>query len=215
MNNINLQLNVSINQLFILFLLTTFSACSSKKQIEIKNKENVVIESYFVDKKNPEIKIGEYKRFYDDGKIMEISIYLDGKLNGKRTLYYPSGKIMQEENYVDNKFEGLFKTYFDDGSIQQEGLYKDNMMTGIWKNYFQEPKNKVKEEITLKDNHISGMYKEYYPNGNIYAVGNKKEILDDMDVFDGEVTLFDSLENNKPIRKLIFENGKQISKEDI
>jgi antitoxin component YwqK of YwqJK toxin-antitoxin module len=122
---------------------------------------------------------------------------------------------MQEENYVDNKFEGLFKTYFDDGSIQQEGLYKDNMMTGIWKNYFQEPKNKVKEEITLKDNHISGMYKEYYPNGNIYAVGNKKEILDDMDVFDGEVTLFDSLENNKPIRKLIFENGKQISKEDI
>ena len=94
-------------------------------------------------------------------------------------------------------------------------MYKDNMMNGIWKNYFKDQKNKVKEEITLKDNHINGLYKEYYPNGNIYASGNKKEIMEDLDVFDGEVQIFDSLVSNKLIRKLHFENGRQASKEEI
>ncbi|HNA39974.1 MAG TPA: hypothetical protein PKX89_09585, partial [Chitinophagales bacterium] len=93
--------------------------------------------------------------------------------------------------------------------------YKDNMMNGVVKNYFKSPKNKVKEEISMKDNHVNGIYKEYYDNGNIYAMGTKKEIMEDIDVFDGEVQIFDSLVNNKLIRKLQFENGRQISKEEI
>ncbi len=215
MNNINLQLNVVTKRFLYLFLLTTFVACSNKELVEVKNNKGTVIESFYVDKKNPSAKIGEYKRFYDDGKILEVANYTDGKINGKRTLYYPSGKIMQEENYVDNKFNGKFSAYNEDGSLQQEGAYVDNMMNGVWKNYFKEPKNKVKEEITLKDNHINGPYKEYYPNGNIYAAGNKKEIMDDLDVFDGEVLIYDSIQSNKLIRKLLFENGRQISKEEI
>ena len=32
-----------------------------------------------------------------------------------------------------------------------------------------------------------GRIKEYYDNGNIHASGVKKEIMEDIDVFDGEV----------------------------
>ena len=67
----------------------------------------------------------------------------------------------------------------------------------------------------MKDDHVEGIYKEYYSNGNVHASGNKKEIMDGIDVFDGEVLIYDSLVNNKVIRKLHFENGKQISKEEV
>lgn len=215
MNSVKNKLIVYANFLMFAFVCISITSCSNKKKVEIKNKEGVVVESYFTDKKNPEIKIGLYNKYYDDGKILEVANFTNGKLNGERTLYYPSGKIMQVENYVDNKYEGKFTAYYEDGSLQQEGIYKDNMMNGLWKNYFTTPKNKVKEEITLKDNHVWGPYKEYYNNGNIYASGNKKEIMDDIDVFDGEVQIFDSTINNKLIRKLYFENGRQVAKEEI
>ncbi len=213
MYKVNVQLNVSTCIVFAMLLF--FSACSNKQKVEVKNAQGVVVESYFVDKKKPELKIGVYHKFYDDGKMLEESHFTDGKLNGKRTLYHPNGKIMQTENYVDNKYDGAFTIYYEDGSLQQEGTYKDNMMNGVVKNYFKSPKNKVKEEISMKDNHVNGIYKEYYDNGNIYAMGTKKEIMEDIDVFDGEVQIFDSLVNNKLIRKLQFENGRQISKEEI
>ncbi len=215
MDKVKVKLNVSTKWVILFFVLTTFTACSNKKKVEVKNKDGVVVESYFVDKKHPDVKVGIYNKYYDDGKILEVANYTNGKLNGLRTLYYPSGKIMQTENYADNKYEGKFAAYFEDGSFQQEGEYKDNMMNGVWKNYFTEPKNKVKEEITLKDNHVNGPYKEYYNNGNLFASGNKKEIMEDIDVFDGEVEIYDSLINNKLIRKLHFENGRQVSKEEI
>lgn len=216
MDKVKVQLNVTTKWLLLLFLLTTFTACNNKKRIEVKNKEGIVVESYFVDKKHQDIKVGVYHKFYDDGKLLEEAYYDDkGKLNGKRTLYYPNGKIMQTENYIDNKYEGAFTAYFEDGSQQQEGMYKDNMMNGVWKNYFPNSKNKIKEEITLKDNHINGPYKEFYDNGNLYASGNKIEIMEDLDVFDGEVAIYDSVVNNKLIRKLHFENGRQVSKEEI
>ena len=215
MDKVKVKLNVSTKWVILFFVLTTFTACSNKKKVEVKNKDGVVVESYFVDKKHPDVKVGIYNKYYDDGKILEVANYTNGKLNGLRTLYYPSGKIMQTENYADNKYEGKFAAYFEDGSFQQEGEYKDNMMNGVWKNYFTEPKNKVKEEITLKDNHVNGPYKEYYNNGNLFASGNKKEIMEDIDVFDGEVEIYDSLINNKLIRKLHFENGRKKKKEEI
>ncbi|HND83655.1 MAG TPA: hypothetical protein PKY54_09945, partial [Chitinophagales bacterium] len=112
-------------------MLLFFTACSNKQKVEVKNAQGVVVESYFVDKKKPELKIGVYHKFYDDGKMLEESHFTDGKLNGKRTLYHPNGKIMQTENYVDNKYDGAFTIYYEDGSLQQEGTYKDNMMNGV------------------------------------------------------------------------------------
>ena len=215
MNKINDKLNVRINRFLLLFMLITltFTSCESKKKIEIKNNAGIVVESYFVDKNNPDIKIGVYNKYYDDGKILESAIYKDGKINGERTLYYPNGKIMQKENYVDNKYEGKLTVYFEDGSLQQEGIYKDNMMNGVWKNYSNTNKNILKDETTLKDNKIEGLYREYFPNGKLYAEGNKIQLTEDLDVFDGKVQVYDSSGNLEKV--LIYEKGRQVGKEEI
>lgn len=215
MNKINDKLNVRIIRILCFFVLITcfFSACESKKKVEVKNNAGVVIESFFVDKKAPDVKIGVYNKYYDDGKILEVANYKDGKLNGERTLYYPDGKIMQKENYVDNKYEGKLTAYYEDGSLQQEGFYKDNMMNGVWKNYSKEYKNVLKDETTMKDNKIDGLYKEYYPNGKLFAEGNKIQLTEELDVFDGKVQVYDSLGNLEKI--LIYEKGKQINKEEV
>lgn len=206
------KLNVSTKWMILLFVLITFTACSTKKKVEVMNKDGKVIESYFVEKKHPEIKTGLYQKYYDDGKLLETSTFVDGKLQGERTLYYPNGNIMQQEHYKDNTFEGKFTAYFENGSLQQEGNYKDNMMDGLWKNYSKENKNMLQNEITLKENKINGLYKEYYPNGKLYAEGNKIELFDDMDVYDGKVNVYDTLGNLEKI--ITFERGKQINKEE-
>ena len=168
-----------------------------------------------VNKKNPAEKVDVYNRYYDDGKIVEVANYKNGKLNGVRTLFHSNGNKMQEENYIDDKLEGKVTSYFEDGSLQQEAVYKDNSGNGIWKNYFKDQKNVVKEEITIVENKINGPFKEYYPNGKLYAKGKKIEInegIDAFDSYDGKVEVFDSTGTLEKI--LTFENGKQISKEE-
>ncbi len=206
------KLNVRTILCMMIVVLITFTACSNKKKIEIKNNAGVVIESYTVDKNNPELKLGAYFKYYDNGKILETSFFKNGKLNGERKLYYESGKIMQTENYVDNKFEGAFKAFYEDGSLQQEGSYKDNMMNGLWKNYYKEPKNTLKNEMTLLENKINGPSKEYYTNGKLNATGNKLEIGDGIDVYDGAVEVYDSLGILERI--ITYDKGRQISKEE-
>lgn len=212
MNEVKDKLNVSTKWIIVLFVLITFTACSKREKVEVKNNAGVVVESYFVDKQHPDRKTGAYNKYYDDGKILETSTYTDGKLNGERVLFYPDGRVMQKEHYVNNQFDGPFTAYYEDGSLQQEGHYKDNMMTGVWKNYFREQKNVLKNETTLKDNRINGLYKEYYPNGKLYAEGNKIEIYEEMDVFDGKVQVYDTLGNLDKI--ITYDKGKQISKEE-
>lgn len=213
MNEVKDKLNVSIKWILFCFVLITFTACDTKKKVEIKNKEGVVTESYFTDKNDPSIKIGAYSKYYDNGKILETGLYKNGKLNGERMLYYENGRAMQTENYVDDKFEGAFKSFYEDGGLQQEGAYKDNMMTGLWKNYFKEPQNVLKNEMTLQENKINGPSKEYFTNGKVNAEGNKVEINDGIDVYDGKVQVYDSLGNLEKI--ITYDKGRQIGKEEI
>lgn len=216
MDKINLQLNVTTKWILMLILLTTFTGCNNKKKIEVKNANGIVVESYFVNKKNLEQKNGLYQKFYENGKIAETINYNDeGVQDGAHTLYYPSGKIMIKEMIKQNKNDGKYLSFFEDGSPEQEGFYRDNKMDSVWKTYFKEPKGKLRYEATFKNGKFNGPYKEYFANGNLMASGNKIEIMDDFDVYDGEVLLYDSLVNNKLIRKLHFEKGRQTAKEEI
>jgi antitoxin component YwqK of YwqJK toxin-antitoxin module len=214
MNKIIDKLNVRINPiLLVLMLITIFlTACENKKKVEIKNNAGVVIESYFVQKNNPDVKVGISTKYYDDGKILETINYTDGKQNGERTTFFPSGKIMTKENIVNNVNDGLYITYNEDGSINQEGSYKDNKMDGVWKTYYQGQKNVLQYEAVFKDGGYHGLYKEYYPNGKLYAEGNKIQLNEDLDVYDGKVQVYDSLGNLDKI--LTYDKGKQISKEE-
>jgi len=215
MNKINDKLNVRRNLLLSCFVLITFifTACNNKKKVEITNEKGVVIESYFVQKDNPDVKVGLYNKFYDDGKILETVNYKDGKQNGERTTYYSTGKIMTKENIVDNFNTGIYIAYNEDGTIHQQGSYKENKMDGTWKTYYQDQKNVLQYEAVFKDGAFNGPYKEYYPNGKLFAEGNKIQLTDDLDVYDGKVQVYDSLGNLDRI--LTYDKGKQINKEEV
>lgn len=216
MDKINLQLNVTTKWIIALILLTTFAACSNKDKVEVKNANGIVIESYYVSKKDKTKKIGVYQKFYDDGKIAEsINYNSDGEQDGEHTSYFPNGKIMIKEEIKKNTNHGKYVSYYEDGNIELDGYYKNNKMDSIWKSYYPNQKNKLRYEATFKEGKFDGPYKEYFPNGNLMVSGNKIEIMDGMDVFDGEALVYDSLVNNKLIRKLQFQNGRQTAKEEI
>lgn len=213
MNEIKDKLNVSTIGLFLLIVLITFSSCSTKTKVVNKDNNGKIVEEYYTSKKHPDQKIGIYTSYYESGKIKELSNFKDGKQDGKRTLYYESGKIMMEEHYRDGKYEGESTSYFEDGGIEVQGLFKDNARDGVWKVYYENPKNVLKQEVTFKDNIINGPTKEYHPNGKLAVEGNKIEIGDGIDVYDGKIKVYDTLGNL--VKSITYDKGRQISKEEI
>jgi uncharacterized protein len=213
MNGIKDKLNVSTIWFFLFAVLITFTACSTKNKVVNKDINGKVLEEYYTDKKHPDQKTGIYTSYYESGKIKELSNFKNGVQDGKRTLYYESGKLMMVEHYRDGNYEGENISYFEHGGKEIEGVFKDNARQGLWKVYFENPKNALKQEVTFKDNLINGPCKEYYPNGKVAAEGNKVEIGDGIDVFDGNVQVYDT--SGILVKRIVYEQGRQISKEEI
>lgn len=213
MNEVKDKLNVSTKWFLLLLVLITFAACSNKKKVVIKDNAGRILEEYYTLKDKPDEKTGIYTSYYESGKIKELSNFTNGKPEGKRTLYFESGKIMVVENYKNGNYEGEYKSYFENGGLESEGQFRDNARDGIWKVYYETPKNAVKQEVTFKDNLVNGPAKEYHPNGTLIAEGNKIEIGDGVDVYDGKVQVYDSL--GTLVKVLVYDKGRQISKEAI
>jgi antitoxin component YwqK of YwqJK toxin-antitoxin module len=58
-------------------------------------------------------KNGEYKKYYDSGKIHIICSYTNDKRNGSYKEYYKNGLIL-EENYINGEKIGKHKLYYID-----------------------------------------------------------------------------------------------------
>ena len=75
---------------------------------------------------------GEWKYYHEDSpQLMTIENYLNGKLNGLRTVFYPNGKIAEETNYKDGKKNGFYKEYAENGIILEESNYKNGEYDGL------------------------------------------------------------------------------------
>ncbi len=198
---------------FLLVILITLSACSTKTITE-KDANGNIIKKYSVLKKEMQTKHGKYEAYYENGKILETSNYKNGKLDGERLLYFENGQKMIVEHYILDEMYGVYETFFENGGYKQIGNYKQNKIDGEWKNYFEKPKNQIKEIFTTVDGRINGRYQEFASNGKLITEGNKIEILDGLDVFDGKVKQFDSI-TGKHINTFIFNKGKMVPKDSI
>jgi len=70
--------------------------------------------------------IKEYK--YLNGNTQFIYTYKEGKLNGDYKAFYESGKLWAEGNYINGELNGSFKTYTQDGSLAKEEDYKNGTL---------------------------------------------------------------------------------------
>jgi uncharacterized protein len=80
-------------------------------------------------------KIGEWKYYYNCGKLKEIENYVKGELNGKCIQYYKNGQIKEDGNYLSDKADGYFMYFYENGSKKSEGWYKDDNKEGDWIDY--------------------------------------------------------------------------------
>lgn len=78
---------------------------------------------------------GEKLVFYDNGKIAEQIIYVNGKREGLSTWFSLKGIKLKEFMYESDQLHGISRYYCANGDLLIEGRYKRDKKTGIWKYY--------------------------------------------------------------------------------
>ena len=58
---------------------------------------------------------GEYKRYYESGKILNICSYIGGIKNGEYKEYHKNGQLSYICSYIDDEINGEKKEYHENG----------------------------------------------------------------------------------------------------
>ena len=70
-------------------------------------------------------KEGEYRAYYPNGKLMEISQYRNGEKSGPSKIYYGNGDLKTDCFYLSGKLYGDYKEYYEGGQLKTEARYQD------------------------------------------------------------------------------------------
>jgi len=152
----------------MLFSVFLFASCSNKEVI-ISYENGQKNEVYTVNEENQ--KDGVYKKYREDGSLLEESSYADGILNGTRKLYYDDGeKVEIEEFYKNGTMEGEHFVFYPSGKLMIESNYEDGKMNGLFIKFFES--GDTAETVSFVDNEEMGPFTEYHPNGKIQWKGN-------------------------------------------
>ncbi len=194
--------------IFLSFML--FISCNDTKIIENKNSQGIIIERFqIIKEKSGEVKHGLYERFDDQGRLVEQSNYVNGKLEGIRKLF-ENGVLESEETRVADQFHGPYKAYHPNGQLRMEANYIHDVITGDVKVYY--PSGKLKEIVRFADNVEDGPFVEYYENGNKKAEGQYIQLdngVENVPAESGELKLYDT--TGILIRIMNCESGKCIT----
>lgn len=179
------------NMRYLIFILlvtiAVFSCTNSVNTIEIKNEAGIIVEQYQID--SDSLKTGESRVYDDEGELFDLSNYVAGKLEGKRTLYYKGGAIDTEENYSNDILEGAYKQYHKNGNLMQTGTYTNGVLSGEVISYFEN--GKIRESVTFESNLENGPFTEYFENGKKQWEGTYRNGDNEF----GLLIEYDSLEN--------------------
>ena len=123
-----------------------------------------VIKSMF-HKKNGK-KNGPSKFFHKNGKVsFEINWIDDNHGDGHWKKYFENGQIMNDGNIKYGKRNGPWKDYYKNGQIWEIGNLKDDEKDGFWKVFSEN--GELDYEINYKNGKLHGDWK-YYVNGQLY-----------------------------------------------
>jgi len=177
-------------------------------------------EAFFIN----DIPIGEYKRYYYNGKLKaKINYAKDKSGKGTAVLYWDDGVKMAEGNYVNtNVKDGVWKMYGIDGALMVKINYsngkkngeeikyfrnrtpseiitwKNDVKNGAWKQFYDNGKTRML--AFYKNGERTGIFQIFYPTGRYYLKGNYKNALRD-----GSWEYFDN--TGKLWKKLEYING--------
>jgi len=157
-----------MKKIFLLLLLLS-SLTFSKNSSDIKMIDNIAYQ-------NGKLYSGETVLGvvdYSDGKNYRMDcIYLNGKLNGKYTIYYDNNLIKEIGNYKDNLPNGDIIRYFKNGKTSDKIKMSSGKPNGILYNYYET--GILKETSTYVNGLRNGEYNLYYENGKLKLKGTDK-----------------------------------------
>jgi antitoxin component YwqK of YwqJK toxin-antitoxin module len=79
--------------------------------------------------------VDAFTNYFENGKIRDVLIYKDDKLEGKYSEYHPNGKLKSTGMYVNDKQTGLWMYYHPNGRLGSSGMYKQGVAVGPWSFY--------------------------------------------------------------------------------
>jgi len=98
--------------------------------------------------------VGEWKKFYENGKLEWLVTYKDGYRNGIYKKYDENGNLKLEGSNSKGKVNGEEKRYLPGNQLEWKGNYSKGVLKGTWTKYDQKGKKiekiKFKEGITSK-----------------------------------------------------------------
>jgi uncharacterized protein (TIGR02145 family) len=162
---------------------------------------------------------GEWKRFGENGNLIQVENYKDGKPDGEWKGFYQDGKSEFISNFKNDKPDGEWKTFYQDGKLWSIRNYKDGERHGEQKT-FDKNENLTKVE-NYKDGKRHGEQKTFDANGNLTKVENYKDgkQYGEQKTFDanGNLTKVENYKDDKQYgeQKTFDANGNLISVENI
>ena len=85
---------------------------------------------------NPDMRIGEFSFWHQNG-IKHISCHFkDGLLNGHYEEWHENGTLKKDKNYVDGRLDGTTKDWNDQGVLTKSIQYKDGAKHGQFITYY-------------------------------------------------------------------------------
>lgn len=115
------------------------------------------------------LKQGTLKQYGPAGNLISEENYIDGQLDGERTLYHENGQPDIVEHYVMGEFEGEYLTYDSTGTLISQGQYIDGAMNKAW--FFYYPNGAIRRSVNFENNEENGPFRDWYANGQPKASG--------------------------------------------
>lgn len=101
---------------------------------------------------------GQWKYYHEDSPvIMTVESYLNGKLNGLRSVFFKSGKIAEESEYKNGLRFGLYKSYAENGIILEESTYVNGQYEG--EAVYRDVENNIAGKGVYKNGKKVGLWK--------------------------------------------------------
>ena len=97
--------------------------------------------------------VGEWKKYYESGKLEWLVTYKDGYRNGIYKKYNENGDLIVEGTTAKDKLHGEEKRYLPNNVLEWKGNYRKGVLSNTWIKY-DENGNKI-EKIKFKEGIIS------------------------------------------------------------
>ncbi|WP_170061070.1 toxin-antitoxin system YwqK family antitoxin [Spirosoma aerolatum] len=86
---------------------------------------------------------GEWKRFYENGKLAEKRFFNKGQKVGDLTAWWPDGSLRMAYHFANGEYNGVCREWGSTGLLLKEMTYKDGYEEGSQKQFYDNGKIKA------------------------------------------------------------------------